>query len=360
MKKQSSSGASSASGLPRRDFLKLTSAATGGLAFTGMPVMAGPFTDNPYLRVIPADKKLRPEWVRSLFARGEKPACSDPVALDHLGMPVGGFFAGTVYLAGDGRLWLWDVFNGDPFGILPRTVQPPGGFHGNFRSGGLNYLFPAPLTQPFRQGFRLRVAGRERPLDRTGFRRVTFEGRYPLGRVTYRDPDCPVEVRLEAFSPFIPLNLDDSSLPATVMSFRLTNRADQPVEATLTGELENAVCLHSRANRAGRARNRITREDDWTALVCSAEAAAVEAARPDIVFEDFEKATYAGWQVEGEAFGAGPVERDRIPDYQGDVNLVDPGLFNGGFKDGRHLDLFDAQRRLHQHAQYKHHRRCKQ
>ena len=319
MKKQSSSGASSASGLPRRDFLKLTSAATGGLAFTGMPVMAGPFTDNPYLRVIPADKKLRPEWVRSLFARGEKPAYSDPVALDHLGMPVGGFFAGTVYLAGDGRLWLWDVFNGDPFGILPRTVQPPGGFHGNFRSGGLNYLFPAPLTQPFRQGFRLRVAGRERPLDRTGFRRVTFEGRYPLGRVTYRDPDCPVEVRLEAFSPFIPLNLDDSSLPATVMSFRLTNRADQPVEATLTGELENAVCLHSRANQAGRARNRITREDGWTALVCSAEAAAVEAARPDIVFEDFEKATYAGWQVEGEAFGAGPVERDRIPDYQGDV-----------------------------------------
>ena len=72
----------------------------------------GPSTDeNEYLQDHPDDKKLDPAWVASLSARGEKETYSDPAALRHIGMPVGGLFAGTVYLSGDGRLWLWDIFN---------------------------------------------------------------------------------------------------------------------------------------------------------------------------------------------------------------------------------------------------------
>ena len=107
----------------RRDFLKLGTATLGGLVLPTLPGMAGPFEENEYLKTIPIDKKLHPDWVRSLFARGEKQTYSDPVALDHIGMPVGGFFAGTVYLAGDGRLWLWDIFNRDQLAILPRKVK---------------------------------------------------------------------------------------------------------------------------------------------------------------------------------------------------------------------------------------------
>jgi hypothetical protein len=32
---------------------------------------AGPF-DNDYLKLIPADKKLDPAWIRSLYERGQK------------------------------------------------------------------------------------------------------------------------------------------------------------------------------------------------------------------------------------------------------------------------------------------------
>jgi uncharacterized protein (DUF608 family) len=282
-------------------------------------MMAGPFEENEYLRTIPSDKKLDPIWVRSLFERGEKQTYSDPVALDHIGMPVGGFFAGTVYLAGDGRLWLWDIFNRDQEAILPREAKPPAGIAGGFIRGGLNYLYPAPITQPFKQGFRLEVDGQHRSLDRNGFKQVIFDGRYPLACVTYRDNLCPVEVMLEAFSPFSPLNLDDSSLPATVMSFTLSNQGNKTIEAVLGGELENAVCLDTRKQLPGRLRNRIVRKDDLTALVCSAEDVPEVSSRPDIQFENFENTTYEDWTVEGQAFGKGPIDRSHVPDYQGDV-----------------------------------------
>lgn len=94
--------------MDRRNFLK--AAGVGAAAFSPLgstlPIMAGPFEENEYLKIIPQDKRLHPEWVQSLFERGHKETYSDPNALAYIGMPIGGLFAGTVYLGGDGRLWL--------------------------------------------------------------------------------------------------------------------------------------------------------------------------------------------------------------------------------------------------------------
>ncbi len=286
--------------------------------------MAGPFEANEYLKTIPLDKKLDPVWVRSLFAPGRKQTYTDRKALGHIGMPVGGLFAGTVYLSGDGRLWLWDVFNANQNGILPRDAALPEGIGvgGNNNMRGMNYLSPAPMTQPFRIGFALKVAGGRFPLDSTGFKQVSFDGRYPIARVTYRDAECPVEVQLEAFSPFIPLNVDDSSLPATVMSFCVKNTGNVAVDLDVVGHLQNAVCLETKSQQTGQLRNRVLKREDVTALVCSAEPPAkqhTDEPRADVAFDNFERPTYAGWTAEGTAFGDGPVEKNNIPDYQGDV-----------------------------------------
>ena len=311
------------SGVSRRSFIKLGAA---GVAFGAgaMPIMAGPFEGNEYLDTIPIDKKLDPAWARSLFVRGEKETYTDRDALMHIGMPVGGLFAGTVYLAGDGRLWLWDIFNRDQNGILPRdAVLPEGiGVGGNSNMRGLNYLAPAPVTQPFKIGFAVKLGEAEFPLDATGFKQVSFDGRYPIGRITYRDAGCPVQVQLEAFSPFIPLNADDSSLPATVMSFRVKNTSDRAVDADILGHLQNAICLETKSQQTGELRNRIVKHDGLAALECSAGLPAkpnVEEPRPDIAFDNFERPEYEKWTTEGVAFGDGPVEKKSIPDYQGDV-----------------------------------------
>lgn len=91
-------------GYTRRDFLSTGAKASlfttilGGLP---MPAMAGPFeASNPYHRLIPKDKKLHPDWVKSLSERGKKEVYNSKASKQHIGMPIGGIFTGTLYLGG--------------------------------------------------------------------------------------------------------------------------------------------------------------------------------------------------------------------------------------------------------------------
>lgn len=272
---------------------------------------AAPYTQSSALapRSTPPDKNLDPAWLKSLAVRGE-PEVWKGEDLKWIGMPVGGLCAGQIYLGGDGKLWHWDIFN-----QFIRTVDG-------------HYASPMEPTSPLEQGFSLTVGGHKRALDRIGFRDITFRGEYPIGRVEYADPASPVTVSLEAFSPFIPLDFADSSLPATILTFTLKNRSDKPVEATLAGELENAVCLNNRLRKAI-LRTRTLQEPGLTLLECSAEdPAANDAPRPEIIFEDWSAPGYEGWSVEGNAFGHGPIEKTKIPGYQGNVGGDTPRVVN--------------------------------
>lgn len=263
-------------------------------------LVAGPALRDDFDHLVPADKKLSPDWIKSLFARGT-PEVLRGRELDFVGMPVGGICAGHLYLGGDGRLWHWDIFNQFIYTCTDHYAKP---------------MEPA---SPLAHTVSLTVGGRTRTLDRAGFSDITFRGEYPIGIVEYADATVPLTVKLEAFSPFIPLNTEDSSLPATILQFTLRNSSAAPVEATLSSELENAVCLNNRWQE-GCLVNRIIRESGLTTLHCSAEnCAAPTSRRADIVFEDWNKETYEGWRVEGTAFGSGPIKKSEIPSYQGDV-----------------------------------------
>ena len=122
------------------------------------------------------------------------------------------------------------------------------------------------------QGFELRFATKTVALDATGFSDISFRGEYPIGRVEYRSAAVPLTVTLEAFSPFIPHNTNDSSLPATILQFALTNTSPAPVEAVLVGRLENAVLLHHRTVVGTRC-NRVLAGRDYTFLECAVEGA---------------------------------------------------------------------------------------
>ena len=289
--------------MSRRDLLRWTGAGALALGASQWPVMAGPFEAADFKDLVPADKKLSADWLQSLFERGE-PTVYSGQELELIGMPVGGLCAGQLYLGGDGKLWHWDIFN-----------QRIG-------TGSEHYAHPLQPSSPLEQGFGIRVNDTIRSLDRSGFSNIRFRGEYPIARVEYADPELPVSVSLEAFSPFIPLNVDDSSLPATVMRFTVKNTSTADAQVELAGWLQNAVCLHTGKPGTILLRNRIMRTPEVLQLQCTAAKPTTTeppSDRPDIVFEDWGRETYEGWSVTGTAFGDGPILKSRIPDYQGDV-----------------------------------------
>ncbi len=294
------------SGMERRDFLKLTGTGSLALLMTRQTVMAGPFNPADFEKLVPSDKKLSPAWVKSLFERGA-PQVYHGADLQYIGMPVGGLCAGQLYLGGDGKLWHWDIFN--------RQIATADG----------HYAKPPSPSFPLAQGFALSVTmngkTETRSLDKSGCPEVTFRGEYPIGMVNYGTvPGLPVAVSLEAFSPFVPLAVDDSSMPATFMRFTVRNDSSENIEATLFGWLENAVCRQD-GLAAGRRRNKMVRGEGFTFLDCAVEKVATQKAdpKPDVCFEEWNRETYGDWTAEGTAFGTGPIKKSAVPAYQGDV-----------------------------------------
>ena len=127
-----------ATALRRGEFLEIVGLGAMSALVAAGQVVAGPFEAGDFSQLVPRDKKLQPEWVRSLFERGT-PASYRGEELRYIGMPVGGLCAGQLYLGGDGKLWHWDIFN-----------QHVG-------TGSEHYAAPLQPSSPVEQGFALKV-----------------------------------------------------------------------------------------------------------------------------------------------------------------------------------------------------------
>lgn len=293
--------------LSRRRFMGMAAGgAVGAVLASPARVAAALGLSEDQLAMIPGDKGISAAQLSALADRGS-PTTYRGAALQHVGMPVGGVTSGQLYLGGDGTLWLWDVYN------------PGSSLVGGMDWGGSHYADPLQPVSPFRQGFGLRTTagGRSvvRSLDAAGFADVRFTGQYPIGRVAYADPESPVEVTLDAFSPFVPLEVDDSSLPATVLVYTLRNTSGTPVRAELAGWSESPVALRSRSRQPIQLRAAVFGGGGLRGVHFDAAEGDLGDPRPEIVFEDWESGTYDGWTVAGEAFGPAPVRLDEVPEY---------------------------------------------
>ncbi|MDF7800154.1 GH116 family glycosyl-hydrolase [Pontiellaceae bacterium B1224] len=266
------SEAGSYSGLGRRDLIK-AGGLTSALLLSGkIPIMAGPFmkTDFPD-HLIPADKKLAVDWVASLTQRG-KPEVFTGAELTYIGMPIGGIGCGQLYLGGDGRLWLWDIFKSNYAREKHEMKMSAMTMCGHYTDPvAFGEEYNSQNGAEVQQGFAIRVKSGEetliRSLDKNGFPGVTFRGEYPVGRVNYEDADFPVAVTLEAFSPFIPLNAKDSALPVTIMHYTVTNTSDRTLKVDLGGWLQNAVCPYTKDPMLGKRANQLEQGAGCTSIL---------------------------------------------------------------------------------------------
>jgi non-lysosomal glucosylceramidase len=263
-------------GLGRRTFLKSAGMLGAGLFTTSLPVAAGPFLPGESSHGgVPENKKLHEQWIGSLTERGIPTTyLKSKNELRFIGMPVGGIMTGTLYLGGDGRLWLWDIFNSKQRGIDPKEIlwEPLGRKVGS--TDGAAYLEPPPPSakQGIEQGFAIKAKsnGKEyiRQLREADWEEVSFTGQYPLATIQFTDSSLPFYVTMEAYSPFIPLNADDSGLPATVFSITVHNKDKSALEASLVGWLENASLFFQKDKTSFKRQNSLIKKDNLLAVFC--------------------------------------------------------------------------------------------
>lgn len=63
------------------------------------------------------------------------------------------------------------------------------------------------------------------------FHNCSFTARFPFPQISLSDDAVPYSVEIEGFSPFIPGNADDASLPAASLKYTFRNDTDQDLEA---------------------------------------------------------------------------------------------------------------------------------
>ncbi|MCC6288304.1 MAG: hypothetical protein IT249_10500 [Chitinophagaceae bacterium] len=274
--------------MKRRNFIKESGRATGSLLFSSGVLFSKTITPGDPVHNIPVDKGLDPAWVRALYERGAATTyLKSKNELKYIGMPAGGMHAGTVYLGGDGRLWLWGIYNDEREGVDPKTILwNDGTKEVKVRSrDGANYVEPtiADNKRILEQGFAVKIVydGKTiiKTLNENSFDEIKFEASYPVATVHYIDEALPVNIVLKAGAIFIPLDADNSALPATVFSISIENKSNKNVHAEITGWLENGANKLTATDNDGIKRNTAIAHENYTSILGSFDATKPEAAQ---------------------------------------------------------------------------------
>ncbi len=240
--------------MERRKFIQNSGLIAAGLYHSPLRAIAGPFAQPPLQHNIPIDKKLDPQWVKSLYQRGFVTTYKKTKnELQYIGMPIGGIFTGTVYLGGDGRLWLWDIFNENQNGIDPKTIEWGMDLHVGKKvrpQDGSAYVQPAKDIRPIEQGFAFKIiSGKKtiiKKLVEDDWDEILFEATYPMAKVHYIDNSLELDITASIYSPFIPLDEKKSGLPCTIYSFSVKNNTAKDVSVSILGWLENKIMHKSK------------------------------------------------------------------------------------------------------------------
>jgi len=231
---------------------------------------------QPSTKLIPAQKPLDRQWYNSLY-HDTVPATYRGAALTTIGMPVGGIAAGQLYIRGDGSLAGWwianNAYNTGPGHENMNTFNTP---LGQWKVVYQTFTPPSFISQ----GFRIKVSSGSktstRLLNKEGCNNISFSGEYPVATVQYDDTreKLPVSVRMQAFSPFIPLNARESATPGTYLVFTLRNTSKQKAVIALNGWLQNPVCLELKDQVSAFSRNRAHYAKGLRSLIMDAVATA--------------------------------------------------------------------------------------
>lgn len=163
---------------------------------------------------------------------------------NHISFPLGGIGSGSIGLSGNGRLVDWEIFNRPSKGSLngyshvaikAKTKQ---GIKTKILNGDLNESLMGQYQKTPYTGFgfgptEMSMCGYPH------FKNVVFQGEFPIAQLFFSDEDFPAKVNMTAFNPFIPLDADNSSIPAAFFEFEVMNTDEEEIEYQIAFSIMN-------------------------------------------------------------------------------------------------------------------------
>lgn len=208
-----------AEGFGRREFMRRSALGAGTLGIAGA---ARGRDASPAAEFSKEEQADFERWTSSLLEAGERRVYRGD-ELQKIAMPMGGLGCGQLYLSGTGDISAWLIVNNFTSGAWVNCPSFGLWFQESEKSPDFRWLASATPNRP-------------------GFSDLQFSGEYPFAWIEYRDNAAlPVAVRLESYSPFIPLDAKNSGLPTVIFRFALENRTQAPLAVSLLGLLPNLV-----------------------------------------------------------------------------------------------------------------------
>ncbi|MEO5892157.1 MAG: GH116 family glycosyl hydrolase [Ferruginibacter sp.] len=156
--------------------------------------------------------------------------------LNRIAFPIGGLGAGMFCMEGTGAISHISIRN------RPEIFNEPGIFAAISVKGKTNgaKLLEGPV--PDWKKFGQREAGNGLGGATTGlphFRNASFDVKFPFAYLELSDTDLPFKVAVTGWSPFIPTDDDNSSLPAGAMEYKFINTGTTTAEAVFSINSKN-------------------------------------------------------------------------------------------------------------------------
>ncbi len=166
------------------------------------------------------------------------------------GIAHGGIGAGSVELRKDGQFYNWSIFNNQPlstgplFRLLTNPLNP---WQESLQFFIVRYQVEgqAPKLKLLQLNNSLSEGALE-SIDyyfpwMTAVDKIEYSARFPFTWMTFTDPEMPLNIEMEAFSPFIPNDVKNSSLPGVYFNFNITSLTDKKVDVMIISSQRNLV-----------------------------------------------------------------------------------------------------------------------
>ncbi len=166
------------------------------------------------------------------------------------GVALGGIGAGYVELRKDGKFHNWTIMNNYPLGTGPvfQIPQwPRDGWEENLQFFIVRYQVEG-------EDVKMKLLQINNSINEAGMEsidyyypwlsrieNIEYAGRFPFVNMKFTDPEMPFDISMEAFSPFIPHDIKNSSLPGVYFNFTIESTTDKKVNVMLIASQRNLV-----------------------------------------------------------------------------------------------------------------------